>query len=145
MRWVLPSSGTTQVYRILDSVIDTQVVVSYAWRDVAYIPARTLPPHALVVALTPLSDRRMLSALADLRARGIDLAMIDVSPLPFVAAPPGELGELAHRLWRLQRQQVASRFRAMGVPVAEWHHGRPVDEVLAQLQEVRRYARTVRI
>jgi uncharacterized protein (DUF58 family) len=145
MRWVLPSSGTTQVYRILDSVIDTQVVVSYAWRDVAYIPARTLPPHALVVALSPLSDPRMLSALADLRARGIDLAMIDVSPLPFVAAPPGELGELAHRLWRLQRQQVASRFRAMGVPVAEWQHGRPVDEVLAQLQEVRRYARTVRI
>jgi uncharacterized protein (DUF58 family) len=145
MRWVLPSSGTTQVYRILDSVIDTQVVVSYAWRDVAYIPARTLPPHALVVALSPLSDRRMLAALADLRARGIDLAMIDVSPLPFVAAPPGELGELAHRLWRLQRQQVASRFRAMGVPVAEWRHGRPVDEVLAQLQEVRRYARTVRI
>jgi uncharacterized protein (DUF58 family) len=145
MRWVLPSSGTTQVYRILDSVIDTQVVVSYAWRDVAYIPARTLPPHALVVALSPLSDRRMLSALADLRARGIDLAMIDVSPLPFVAAPPGEMGELAHRLWRLQRQQVASRFRAMGVPVAEWRHGRPVDEVLAQLQEVRRYARTVRI
>jgi hypothetical protein len=29
--------------------------------------------------------------------------------------------------------------------VAEWRHGRPVDEVLAQLQEVRRYARTVRI
>jgi uncharacterized protein (DUF58 family) len=145
MRWVLPSSGTTQAYRILDSVIDTQVVVSYAWRDVAYIPARTLPPHALVVALSPLSDRRMLAALADLRARGIDLAMIDVSPLPFVAAPPGEVGELAHRLWRLQRQQVASRFRAMGVPVAEWRHGRPVDEVLAQLQEVRRYARTVRI
>ena len=71
--------------------------------------------------------------------------VIDVSPLPFVAAPPGEMGELAHRLWRLQRQQVASRFRAMGVPVSEWRHGRPVDEVLAELQGVRRYARTVRI
>jgi uncharacterized protein (DUF58 family) len=145
LRWVLPSAGTTQVYRILDSVIDTQVVVSYAWRDVAVIPARTLPPHALVVALSPLTDPRMLGALADLRARGVDLAMIEVSPLPFVAAPPGELGDLAHRLWRLERQQVSSRFRAMGVPVVEWWHGRPVDEVLAQLQEVRRYARTVRI
>lgn len=145
MRWVLPSAGTTQVYRILDSVIDTQVVVSYAWRDVAVIPTRTLPPHALVVALSPLTDPRMLSALADLRARGVDLAMIDVSPLPFVSAPPGELGDLAHRLWRLQREQVASRYRGMGVPVVEWLHGRSVDEVLAQLQEVRRYARTVRI
>jgi uncharacterized protein (DUF58 family) len=145
LRWVLPSAGTTQAYRILDSLIDTQVVASYAWREVAVIPARTLPPHALVVALSPLADARMLAALADLRARGIDLAVIDVSPLPFVSPPAGELGDLAYRLWRLQREQLGSRYRAMGVPVVEWRHGQPVDEVLAQLREVRRYARTVRI
>jgi uncharacterized protein (DUF58 family) len=145
LRWVLPSAGNAQTYRILDSLIDTQVVASYAWRDVAVIPARTLPPHALVVAITPLADARMLEALADLRARGIDLAVIDVSPMPFVEPPRGELGALAYRLWRLRREQIGSRYRAMGVPVVEWMHGRPVDEVLAQLREVRRYARTVRI
>jgi uncharacterized protein (DUF58 family) len=145
LRWVLPSTGNAQTYRILDSLIDTQVVASYAWRDVAVIPARTLPPHALVLAITPLADARMLEALADLRARGIDLAVIDVSPMPFVEPPRGELGDLAYRLWRLQREQMGSRYRAMGVPVVEWTHGRPVDEVLAGLREVRRYARTVRI
>ncbi len=145
LRWVLPGTGNTQSYRILDSLIDTQVVASYAWRDVAVIPARTLPPHALVLALTPLADPRMLAALVDLRARGIDLAVIDVSPLPFVKPPTGELGDLAYRLWRLQREQLGSRYRALGVPVIEWMHGRPADEVLAQLREVRRYARTVRI
>jgi uncharacterized protein (DUF58 family) len=145
LRWVLPSTGNAQRYRILDSLIDTQVVASYAWRDVAVIPARTLPPQALVVAITPLADPRMLEALADLRARGVDLAVIDVSPMPFVEAPRGEVGALAYRLWRMQRDHVGSRYRAMGVPVVEWVHGRPVDEVLAQLQEVRRYARTVRI
>ena len=145
LRWVLPSTGNAQTYRILDSLIDTQVIASYAWRDVAVIPARTLPPHALVVAISPLADARMLEALADLRARGVDLAVIDVSPMPFVEPPRGELGALAYRLWRLRREQVGSRYRAMGVPVVEWMHGRPVDEVLAQLREVRRYARTVRI
>ena len=145
LRWVLPSTGTTQVYRILDSLIDTQVVASYAWRDVAVIPGRTLPPNALVLALTPLSDARMRTALVDLRARGVDLAVVDVSPLPFVARPRGELGDLAWRVWRLQREQVGSQYRAMGVPVVEWCNDRPVDEVLAQIQEVRRYARTVRI
>ncbi len=145
LRWVLPSAGTTQTYRILDSLIDTQVVASYAWREVAVIPPRTLPPHALVVALSPLADARMLAALADLRARGIDLAVIDVSPLPFVSPPPGTLGELAYRLWRMKREELGSRYRALGVPVVEWLHGQPVDEVLAQLREVRRYARTVRI
>jgi uncharacterized protein (DUF58 family) len=145
LRWVLPSAGNAQTYRILDSLIDTQVVASYAWRDVAVIPTRTLPPHALVVAISPLADARMLEALADLRARGVDLAVIDVSPMPFVAPPRGELGALAYRLWRMQREQVGARYRSMGVPVVEWTHGRPVDEVLAQLREVRRYARTVRI
>jgi uncharacterized protein (DUF58 family) len=144
LRWVLPATGTTQAYRILDSLIDTQVVASYAWRGVSVIPARTLPVNALVVALSPLADARMLAALGDLRARGIDLAVIDVSPVPFVAPPPGPLGDLAHRLWRLRREEVRSRYRTLGVPVAEWQHGQPVDGVLAQLREVRRYARTVR-
>lgn len=145
LRWVLPSTGITQVYRILDSLIDTQVVASYAWRNVAVIPGRTLPPNALVLALTPLSDARMRTALVDLRARGVDLAVVDVSPLPFVSRPRGELGDLAWRMWRLQREQVRSQYRSMGVPVVEWRSDRPVDEVLAQIQEVRRYARTVRI
>jgi uncharacterized protein (DUF58 family) len=87
----------------------------------------------------------MLGALADLRARGIDLAVIDVSPLPFVRPPPGDLGELAYRVWRMKREELASRYQVVGVPVVEWLHGQPVDEVLAQLREVRRYARTVRI
>ena len=145
LRWVLPSAGTTQTYRILDSLIDTQVVASYAWRDVAVIPGRTLPPNALVLALSPLSDARMRTALVDLRARGVDLAVIDVSPLPFVGKPRGDLGDLAWRVWRLQREQLGSQYRAMGVPVVEWGSDRSVDEVLAQIREVRRYARTVRI
>jgi len=144
LRWVLPSTGTTQTYRILDSLIDTQVVASYAWRDVAVIPGRTLPPNALVLALSPLSDARMRTALVDLRARGVDLAVVDVSPLPFLSPPRGELGDLAWRVWRLQREQLGSQYRAMGVPVVEWSSDRSVDEVLAQIREVRRYARTVR-
>jgi len=145
LRWVLPAAGTTQAYRILDSVIDTQVIASYAWRDVTVIPVRTLPPNALVLALSPLSDARMLAALGDLRARAVDLAVIDVSPLPFVSPPAGELGDLALRMWRLQREHTRSQYRATGVPVIEWRHGEHVDEVLAQIREVRRYARTLRI
>ena len=58
--------------------------------------------------------------------------------------PPGDLGDLAWRVWRLQREQLGSQYRAMGVPVVEWAGDRSVDEVLAQIREVRRYARTVR-
>ena len=51
-----------------------------------------LPPQALVVAVTPLLDERAVEALADLRARGYDLAIVEVSPVPF-AEPGRERGD----------------------------------------------------
>ncbi len=61
-----------------------EILLSYAWRDIAVVPARVLPPQALVIALTPLLDERMLGALFDLRARGHDLMVIEASPEPYV-------------------------------------------------------------
>ena len=45
----------------------------------------------------------VFTALLDLRARGFDVAVVDVSPLPF-ASPGSDPDALAHRLWRLQRE-----------------------------------------
>ncbi len=144
LRWVLPSTGRAQTYRVLDSLIDTEVVTSYAWRDVDVIPTRTLPPGALVLALTPLADDRALSALATLRARGFDLAVIDVSATGRTPASAGEIGDLAHRLWVLRHDGLRSRYRRLGVPVVEWDGLEPLAGSLARLREARRYARTVR-
>ena len=80
LNWLLPSTGTRQLYRIVDAMLDTQILLSYAWRDINVIPRGTLPPHALVVALTPLLDDRAAGALLDLRGRGFDLVVIEVSP-----------------------------------------------------------------
>src|SRR5213078_44812 len=51
------------------------------------LPRRVLPPKALVVAVTPMEDQRVLSALVDMRARGIDVVTVEVSPVPY--NPPG--------------------------------------------------------
>ena len=72
----------------------SEVVLNYAWRDVNLIPRRTLPPQALVLCLTPLLDERGAAALLDLRARGFDLVVIEVSPVPFVHPGKTELDEL---------------------------------------------------
>jgi uncharacterized protein (DUF58 family) len=137
LRWLLPGMGRTQAYRIADALLDTEVVFSYAWKDVEILPARTLPPQALVLALSPLLDDRAVTALLDLRARGYDLAVVDVSPLPF--APPGHgRDELGHRLWRLRREAVRHRYLRAGVAVAEWHDGEPLQ---VPLEEVRSYRR----
>ena len=81
LNWLLPGSGLVQLYRIVDSLLDTEIILSYAWKGVDVIPPRTLPPKALVLAITPLLDERAVTTLLDLRARGFDLAVIEVSPV----------------------------------------------------------------
>ena len=80
LRWLTPGMGAGQRYRIVDALLESEIVFNYAWKDVSIIPARTLPPQALVVAVTPLLDDRAVEALADLRARRYDLAIVEVSP-----------------------------------------------------------------
>jgi hypothetical protein len=80
-------AGTTQLYRIADALLETQIVFSFAWKGIDVLPARSLTPQALVIALSPLLDDRSVGALLDLRGRGFDLVIIDISPLAFTALP----------------------------------------------------------
>jgi uncharacterized protein (DUF58 family) len=143
VRWLLPSMGTAQLYRIVDALLQTQIELSYALKDVDVLPRRTLPPQALVVALTPFLDERSIRALIDLRARGFDLAIVELSPLP-LAVGSGEAAPLAVRLWRLQREVIRSRLEELGVPVVQWAEGKPLEVVVEEARAFRRYARRAR-
>jgi uncharacterized protein (DUF58 family) len=140
LSWLLPGSGLGQLYRILDAVLDTEVVVSFAWKDVDVVPRRMLPPQALVLALTPLLDDRSVGALLDLRARGFDVAVVEISPLPFVEPGRDELDRLAYRLWKLRRDELRGRFEAVGAAVAVWDETRGASAALEELREWRRLA-----
>jgi len=120
MRWLRPGMGARQQYVIVDMLLGTSVFDSVAWRDIDAVPPKALPPKALVIALSPLLDRRAIGAIIDLRRRGIDVVVVEVSPLPFAPAMPGVNGEVAHRLWQLQRALVRDRFAELGVPVVVW-------------------------
>jgi uncharacterized protein (DUF58 family) len=143
LNWLLPSTGAVQLYRIVDAMLDTQIVLSYAWRDIGTVPRRTLPPQALVLALTPLLDDRSEAALLDLRGRGFDLVVIEISPLALLPPPQGELGELADRLWRLRREAMRGRFERAGVPVAVWGDETSLAAALEEVSTYRRRARAV--
>ena len=145
LNWLLPSTGARQLYRIIEAMLDTQIALSYAWKDVDVIPRRTLPPHALVIALTPLLDDRSAKALLDIRGRGFDLVVVEVSPHPYLPVPRGELNVLADRLWRLRREAVRGRFEHAGVPVAVWGDESSLAAALEEVSAYRRHARLARV
>jgi uncharacterized protein (DUF58 family) len=141
LRWLFPASGTVQLYRIVDALIDTEIVLSYTWRGVDVIPQRTLTPKALVIALTPLLDERAAGALIDLRARGFDLAIVEISPIPFVVPGRLEHEQLAYEIWKLRREALRGQYERAGVPVAVWNDDVPLVAALEEVRAFRRYAR----
>jgi uncharacterized protein (DUF58 family) len=144
LNWLIPATGVVQLYRIVDALLDTEIVLNYAWKDLDVIPVRTLPPKALVVALTPLIDKRSVAALLDLRRRGFDLAVIEIDPAPYVEPGNDELERLAFRLWRLRREALRSEYERVGVPVVPWRDGESLQVALQEVRSFRRGARAVR-
>lgn len=145
LRWLGPGTGFVQLYRIVDALLDTEIWLNYAWKEIDLVPARTLPPQALVIAVTPLLDERTVRALLDLRARGFDLAVIETSPVPFVDPGESEAEQLAFRLWKLRRDALRSRYHAAGVAVVEWGDGAPLEQAIQEVTAFRRNARLARV
>jgi uncharacterized protein (DUF58 family) len=133
LEWVLPSTGARQHYQIVDAVLSSESARLFRWRDLRLIPRRILPPQSLIVALTPLLDWRVDRALLNLRARGYDLALIEVDPLRFSEHARTTYSEEAWRLWLLERELIRSRFLRAGVPVSRWNADAPLAAVVEEL------------
>ncbi len=141
LSWLLPQTGQRQLYAIVDTLLTSGIVRSFALRDVDVLPPRTLPPKALVLALTPLLDDRTAAVLLDLRARGYDLIVVEVSTLELLAPEPGSSLELAHRLWQLSREALRWRYEQLGVPVVTWREDVPLAAPLEEVNSFRHLAR----
>ena len=142
MRWLPPASGPTHQYRLLDTLLDTQVFESYADKRLANIPVRALPPHALVIVISPLLDERARAAIQDL-AR-FDSIAVDVSANCFAHPLPDRAGRLAARVWSLERAARRQRLRDAAVPVIEWRPDEPIEPVIDQLERWHRRMGTKR-
>lgn len=145
LRWQLPGMGLRQAYRIVEALLSTDAMLSYAWKSIDVIPARTLPPNALVIAISPLLDERTTTALLDLRGRGFDLVIVEVSPVPFIADPRNQEEDIARRFWLMKRESMRNQYWTAGVPVVQWVHGQPLVAALQEVEAFRRFGRRLRI
>ncbi len=132
--------GSQHLYRVVETLLDTEVVASYAWRAIDVIPPRVLPPQATVVALSPLLDPRSVGALADLQHRGFDLLVVEIAAESLLGPAARQVDPLAIRFWSMLRQARRRRLQMTGIAVVQWEPGEPLEPVLAQAREYRRFA-----
>ena len=145
LRWLQPGMGILQRYRLVESLLETGVEPTYTWRHVNVIPSQILPSKALIVALTPLVDPRFTTALQDLRARGYDIAVVEIDPVGIVDPGRSDVEVLAYRLWLLERAILRARLERLGIAVAQWGDRGSLETALEEVRTFRRYARLARI
>jgi uncharacterized protein (DUF58 family) len=116
--WLPPATGQLQLYRILDTLLETQTHFSYLTGDITRIPPRVLPPGALIFVITTMLDPRIDVALRDLLARAFQFVLVIISPAHILQEPrQRRRTEAAARLWRLEMDLRLHEFRRLGVPV----------------------------
>ena len=144
LRWLRPGSGAAQLHKIIETLLEARAVASRSADDLPLmVPVRALPSKALVLALSPLLEESVMNALIELRGRGFDVAVVDISPLSYIAIED-EQAELALRLLRLERDLLRSRLRARGIAVVEWSGDGSLEAAIRAMEEFRRRARVVR-
>jgi uncharacterized protein (DUF58 family) len=129
-RRLRPATGRRQYLTVLEWLLDVRAAASgYEPYDQVFGP-HLLSSNALVVVLTPLVDTRSAAMLARLARSGRFVVAIDT--LPDVTTPPmrSQWTEVAHRLWRLDRENTIGQLREHGVPVVPWAGAGSLDLVL---------------
>jgi uncharacterized protein (DUF58 family) len=145
LRWLRPGMGSSQRYRLIETLLETDVTATYTWRDVNLLPARILPSKALVIGMTALVDPRFVTALENLRGRGFDLVVVEIDPVSRVTPGRSEIDGLAYRLWLLEREVLRARLGRLGIGIARWSDQVSLEAAIEEVRTYRRYSKLARV
>jgi uncharacterized protein (DUF58 family) len=136
-RWLHPAGGRRAKYELLETLLS--IGGEAADRTTTLSPTRvTVPPSALVVALTPLHDRRTVGALQWWRAHGRSVAAIVIDTSDLLGAPTSRSETLARRLWAIELDGRMRELTELGIPVVTATDGGPMAPVVTALRHARR-------
>ncbi|MEZ0093788.1 DUF58 domain-containing protein [Streptacidiphilus sp. EB129] len=134
--WLQPGTGDAYFYRIVQTVLDIRRDLAFNTPDLNRLPPPALPHGALVYAVTPLADTRIMDVLGGLAERGNPLVVVEIPIGDPRIAENDAVEQLALRLWRLDREAVRYSLIEKGVPVVPWEGG-TLDLSLAPLLRTR--------
>lgn len=132
LHWLQPGMGEAYFYRIVQTVLDVRRDLTFHTPDLNRLPPPAMPHGALVYAVTPLADNRIMEVLGGLAERGNPVVVVEIPIGDPRVAPADTVEQLALRLWRMDRKAVRYTLVEKGIPVVPWL-GETLDLSLAPL------------
>ncbi|MDQ7908719.1 DUF58 domain-containing protein [Phytohabitans sp. ZYX-F-186] len=129
-RRLRPATGRRQYLTVLEWLLDVEAQPSPYEPYEQVFGLHLLSSDALVVVFTPLVDGRSAEMLARLARAGRFVLAVDTLPEGVTPDRRSDWTDVAHRLWRLERDNTIGQLREHGVPVVRWAGAGSLDLVL---------------
>jgi len=100
--------GKRQFYRVVDRLLAARPGALRSTQSIGMVMGRYFPSSSMVLAITPLEDKRIANSLIELGSRGHEVFVLslDTMPLEVGKMPAGEAGEVAERMHHVRRTDV---------------------------------------
>ena len=136
LNWLQPGSGDAHFYRLVQTVLDVRRDLAFNTPDLNRLPPPAIPHSALVYAVTPLADPRIMDVLSGLAERGNPVVVVEIPIGDPRVDRTDDVEQLALRLWRMDREALRWSLVEKGIPVVPWEGG-TLDLSLAPLLRTR--------
>lgn len=141
VQWLHPASGRRARQELLEVLLDigatTAPAPSARPPATGRVARQSVPASALLIALTPLHDRRIIGQLQSWRARGRSVAVVRVDVDDLLPPPTTLRGELARRMWSLEIDGYARELTEVGIPVVTVAGDGPIMPAVSALRRAR--------
>lgn len=139
--WLPPAGGVRARYRVLETLLGANATGPAGSRRYA-IHRHDIPPAALVIGVSSLSNNLTLRSLAAMRAHGHTVGVLAIDPAQMLDATD-ELDPASLRLATMMFEAHVAYVRRLGLPIVTWRPGEGLDRAVTRLAELTR--RTVRV
>ncbi|MCU0860930.1 MAG: DUF58 domain-containing protein [Methanomassiliicoccales archaeon] len=102
--------GRRQFYRVVDRLLATRPGELRSTQSINVALGRYFPSSSMVVAISPLEDKRIIGSLMELGGRGHEVFVLSMDTFPLEAPErQGTIGgELARRMQKVRREDLVS-------------------------------------
>jgi len=135
MDWIYLGCSKAQFYRILHNLLKTEATSTVPFEYTAWIVKKCFPPQTQIIIISPLTDRKIIDYVIQLRAFKYDILIISPCPLEAEKAflPQDNFTSTALKILRLGREIRISELRRFA-SVVDWNVEVPLIQALRSVK-----------